>query len=318
MKKTTSFLVVASLILAPVVARADDAANTATARTLGVEGVTLADAGKCKEAIEKLTRAEELRHAPTTATRLAECEIETGRLVAGTERLQRLVREPLPPGAHPAFVAAMGRAQKVLEKTLPRLATLRLSVKAPPGTKLAIAIDDESTPAAILDTARPIDPGAHKIKVSAPGTFAQEASLVVDEGGSKALTLELKPDPNYKPEAETAGRAEPSSKVPAIVAFGVGAVGLGVGIFAGAKVASTSSDLEDACGPSRTCPADRRGDVDSAKSWATVSTIGFAVAGVGVATGVVLLLTGSSTKETAKKGARPVVGLGSVGLSGNF
>src|SRR5262245_6301690 len=85
-------------------ASADDAADTATARALGVEGVTLADAGRCSEAIDKLARAERLHHAPTTATRLGECEIEVGKLVAGSERLQRVVREPLAGNAHPAFV----------------------------------------------------------------------------------------------------------------------------------------------------------------------------------------------------------------------
>jgi hypothetical protein len=41
-----------SVLLTAGAARADDAADTATARALGVDGVTLADAGKCGEAIE--------------------------------------------------------------------------------------------------------------------------------------------------------------------------------------------------------------------------------------------------------------------------
>src|SRR5882757_4229211 len=68
--------------------RADDAAeNVAAARTLGIQGVQLADAGKCPEAIEKLQRAETLHHAPTILDRLGECQVSVGELVEGTENL---------------------------------------------------------------------------------------------------------------------------------------------------------------------------------------------------------------------------------------
>jgi hypothetical protein len=64
---------------------ADEAAeNIAAARTLGIQGVQLAEAGKCPEAIEKLTRAEALHHAPTILGRLGECQVNVGEVVIGT------------------------------------------------------------------------------------------------------------------------------------------------------------------------------------------------------------------------------------------
>src|SRR5450432_1100557 len=77
----------------------DSAENTAAARTLGSEGVQLADAGKCPEAIERLTRAEALHHAPTILGRLGECQVNVGSVVEGTENLNRVVREQLPADA---------------------------------------------------------------------------------------------------------------------------------------------------------------------------------------------------------------------------
>lgn len=311
-------------------AAADEAADTATARALGVEGVTLADAGRCKEAIDKLERAEKLHHAPTTATRLGECEIETGRLVLGTERLQRVVREPLPQNAHPAFVAAVARAQHLLEKAVPRIATLRVSVKAPKGARLALSIDDEPVPDAILDTNRRIDPGTHKIQASAPGCLPTSTTTALDEGQAKSVVLELVPDPKAAHEAsareaaaspaDDAATESRGSKVPAFVAFGVGAIGLGVGVYAATVVDDKSRALSRRCDENRVCPSDMQSEISDAKRWATISTVGFAAAGASVAAGVVLLLASGGSKAPPARGldVRPSVGLSSVSVDGRF
>lgn len=321
-----------SLIAALVVigtstaAHADDAADTATARSLGIEGVTLADAGRCKEAIEKLDRAERLHHAPTTATRLGQCEIETGKLVVGTERLQRVIREPLPATAHPAFHAAVARAQSLLDATLPRLATLRLSVNGPSASKLAILVDGEPTSEATLDTNRLIDPGTHEIRVSAPGYFASVVSASLVEGETRSVVVELKPDPKAPSVDESqanapAHGARSGSKVPAILAFGVGALGLGVGIYGATVVDDRASQLSDRCSSGNVCPTELRPVHDEAKTWATVSTIGFVTAGAGVSLGALLLVLsrGSESAKPAKAAyVRPTVGVGSLGVHGEF
>src|SRR5580704_328085 len=98
-------LVVLSSV-SPAVAQTPSPEDIAAARGLGTEGTRLADAGDCNAAIAKLEAAEKLYHAPTTLDRLGECQISVGRIVAGTESLNRLVREPLSASAPPAFVAA--------------------------------------------------------------------------------------------------------------------------------------------------------------------------------------------------------------------
>lgn len=331
-KKTCLLLSTASaLALATTApARADEAANTATARALGIEGVALANSGKCGDAIEKLARAEELHHAPTTATRLGECEIETGRLVAGTERLQRVVREPLAPNAHPAFAAAVARARTALEAALPRVPAVRITVAAPDEAKTSVAIDGETTPSAVLDTNFHVDPGTHTIEITAPGFLPSRETVTVAEGETKPVSLELARDPYADldaPSRRDAGARDARapvqtsrpSKVPAIVAFGVGAIGLGIGLGAGAVVARKASELEGACDPSRVCSSDRASSIEDARTWATVSTIGFVTAGVGAASGVLLLLLSKDgSARTTGARVRPTVGLGSVGLDGAF
>ena len=101
--------------LAPSVVHAQSAEDKAAARTLGTEGIKLANAGDCAGAVDKLARAEALYHAPTILGRLGECQVALGKLVEGTENLNRVIREPLPANAPPAYAQARDRAQGVLD-----------------------------------------------------------------------------------------------------------------------------------------------------------------------------------------------------------
>jgi len=326
MRASVSAAAIAITTFAAATAHADEAADTATARALGTEGFLLADANRCGEAVEKLARAERLHHAPTTATRLAECEIETGKLVAGTERLQRVVREVIPPDAHPAFAAAQTRARGVLEKTLPRVPTLRLTVKTPgPRPHLFITIDGESTADAIVDADRRIDPGAHTISVGADGYLPRRVQLNIHDGETKPVEVELEPAPALAHADERSGtvadapRETTRSRAPAVAMFSIAGLGLAAGIVGGVNVATKSYALENACAD-HVCSSEHDRDIKEAKTWATISTVGFVTAGVGIAGGIIWLVTGrsASAPSTTKAGLRPSVGLGSVGLDGVF
>jgi hypothetical protein len=318
---------VASLAWAPR-ALADEAADTATARALGVEGVTLANAGRCSDAIEKLERAELLHHAPTTAVRLAECEIQLGHLVKGTERLQRVVREPLPANAHAAFAAAVAGARGLLDTTVPKLATIRIGVGAPRGTRVTLTIDGEATSNAIVDMDRRIDPGPHAIRVMAEGFLPGEESLSLAEGQTKSVRIELRADPNYKPVEAAAVLAQPavvskSSRLPAWIAFGIGAVGLGVGTYGAIAVRSKTNMFGNRCDANRVCPTEFQSDIRDAKTLASVSTAGFVTAGVGLAAGVALLVTARHERAEVAPAqtawaVRPLVSPTSLGLDGTF
>jgi hypothetical protein len=303
-------------------ARADEAADTAAARVLGGDGINLADAGDCQQAIEKLRRAEELHHAPTTAGRLGECEIGVGHLVVGTERLQRLLREPLAAGAPAPFVEALVRARRVLEPALPRIATMRISVRVPAGTKPHVTVDGERLPDALLDNDRPADPGHHSVVAAATGFLSKTAEVTLSDGETTKVSLELLPDPTWRPPPATKPETERARAAPAgassktgmnpaaIVAFTVGGIGLAAGIASGIVVATDSSDLSKACGANRVCPPDKQTEISSAKTWATISTIGFGVAGAGLGAGLVVLLLGNhrESQGPAEAKIRPVVG----------
>src|SRR5262245_36284678 len=117
------------LFASPAWSQDASAENVAAARALGIQGVQLADAGKCDQAIEKLQRAESLYHAPTILGRLGECQVAVGQIVLGTENLNRVVREQLAPNAPQAFRNAQERAKKALDAALPKIAYLTVTVE---------------------------------------------------------------------------------------------------------------------------------------------------------------------------------------------
>jgi hypothetical protein len=105
------------------------------------------------------------------------------------------------------------------------------------------------------------------------------------------------------------------------VAFGVGGAGLLVGGITGFLAMGKKSDLDKVC-TNGTCPPSAQSDLDSYHSMGMISTIGFIVAGVGAAAGVVLLVTQPKNPPpqaaTTKLQVTPYVGLGSVGAIGRF
>jgi hypothetical protein len=326
MRQLTSpcVLLVASLAMAvATAARADEAADTAAARVLGGDGIMLADAGDCQQAVDKLRRAEDLHPAPSTAARLGECEIGIGLLVAGTERLQRLLREGVPSNAPAPFIDALARARRVLDHALPRIATMRISVRVPVTTKVQVTVDGERLPEALLDNDRPADPGRHKLVASAIGFLTKTEEVTLSEGETIKVSLELlsdrtarvaaPPEPlSERNRAATPPKAASSEGIGpgGIVAFSVGGVGLAAGIASGIVVAFDSADLTKSCGSNRICPPSKQSEISSAKTWATISSIGFGVAGAGLTAGIMALLfaTHHESPGRAEAQIRPIVG----------
>jgi hypothetical protein len=302
---------------------------------LAKEGIKLADEGNCAEAIERLGRAEQLFSAPTSLARLGECQVAVGRLVVGTENLQRVVRTELASTAPPAFKVARERARKVLEEALPRIARLTIKVTPSPAT-ISVTLDGEKVSSASLGTERAVDPGAHSLAASADGFEPATAKVSLGEGQKGAVTLELKPSaPSTAaapatPSASAAAApsnppGEPGPRPPQhrsnVVPYalvGVGVVAVGVGAAFGIIANGKKNDL--AC-PNKVCPSSESSHLDSAKTAATVSTIAVAAGSAAGLVGAILLLTSGRGSDEAST-PRPVVVAGphggAVGLRGAF
>ncbi|CAN5347292.1 hypothetical protein BH09MYX1_BH09MYX1_39730 [soil metagenome] len=337
---TFALAVAAPLMLRATTAQEEDAADVAAARQIGIDGVRLADAGKCTDAVDKLARAERLFHAPTTLGRLGECEVALGRVVEGTEKLRHVVRESLAPGAPQAFVTAQDRARSVLEKASARIARLKIVVIGSGDADVAVRVDDQPISAAAIGVDRPSDPGDHVVEATAPGFLVAKQKITLKDGGSEVVTLNLVVDPNAPknvpplPEPIVGPRApvpagDPDHPkmvpadttahnfVPAFVALGFGGAGLVVGSVFGGLALSAKSSLVDACSGGRTCPPSAMSTYDRAATVSTVSTVGFVVGGVGVAAAIVLFIV-APTKKLQSASLVPLLGAGYFGFSGTF
>jgi hypothetical protein len=335
-------LCVAALLAGAVAsAQTSSPEDIAAARVLGIEGTRLADAGDCAQAIAKLEAAEKLYHAPTTLDRLGECQISVGRLVAGTENLNRLVRESLPANAPSAFVAARKRGQQALSTALPRIGSLRIHVDGAPADQVTVTVDRAPASTALLDADRPTDPGTHEVAAGAAGYKTATMTVTVREGGESTVSLKLDRDltafpaaPPSEPAPQPVGVAPPSGAAQssggsdhrgiAFAAFGVGGVGLAIGTVFGVLALSTKSTLDGEC-TNKTCPAQSKSDIDSLQSKSTISTVGFGVGLVGVAVGAILLVTShrsespaATEREAPRPRPSPWVSLGAAGVGVTF
>jgi hypothetical protein len=344
----------ASTGLAETTASAED---ISTARTLAKEGVALQDSGDCVGALGKYEKAEAIYHTPSVLTRLGECQIKLGKLVAGSESLQRVVREQLPANAPPAFVQAQAHAKELLDATLPRIGKLKLHVDAPEGAQLTLKIDGAVVSTASLDTDRAADPGAHVVEVSGPGLVTAKGNVEVGEGLRATLSLkitressttkpktkapdepdepettpakkpkhvdEVKPDDDDDEEPTRTKRKrhveEPAgpSRVAPIVMFVTAGVGIGVGTVFGLRASGLKGDLDKVC-LNKECPPSASGNIDSMKSSATISTIGFGVGIAALAVGTFLWITGGSSESSKPAHAyvEPMIGFGFIGVRG--
>jgi hypothetical protein len=328
--------------LSTQLARAEDpsAAETAAARSLAVDGLKLAQAGNCAEAVPKLERAEKLYHAPVVASRLGECYVSMGKLVEGTEVLRRVLREPVPADPPPALLKALERAQKALDSAKPRIAGITLKVATV--SELSVKIDGDAVPSALLETEIPSDPGEHQIEAIAPGFLKSSTRVTVTEGEKKTITLTLTRDPNAPiavapnvaassttgdepaakqaparsdaPLSTEAGEPEPPrspNRTAAYVSLGIGAAALGAGGVLGFMTIQKHKDLKDSC-PDNMCTSDKESELDDAKQLGNFSNIAFGVGAAGIIVGTVLYFTaGPSSSDRAHVGkpARRYAGL---------
>lgn len=170
-----------------------------------------------------------------------------------------------------------------------------------------------------------VEPGEIVVSVDAPPNPSVSQTLTLQAGERREVELDVTPKVAAAPPAPTAAPVSAQSgdrastlRIASFVAGGVGVVGLGLFIGAGASANSTYSDLESACG-NRPCPDSRQGDIDSGKSMQTLANVGLVIGGVGLGAGVTLFLLSRSSSKTADAVASHLVlAPGYGGLRGEF
>ena len=167
-----------------------------------------------------------------------------------------------------------------------------------------------------------LDPGPHELRL-VRGKREQHQSVVIRQGEKNRLVrIEFKnPAPGKKPPRKPPPKKpqEPARgfDMPVLswIGFSMGAAALAVGAVTGIVALVKGDELEAVCEGGICHPAEKR-DLEAGLAVAHVSTISFAVAGVGVAVGIVGLLVMGDDDEAENKpktGAMLSIGPGSIG-----
>jgi hypothetical protein len=191
----TASILASSFTPRPALAQVVSEADRQAARELFQQGFQLQQAGKYTEALDKFQRAQAVYSAPTNLLHIAECQAQLGQLVESTETYRGLARLMLPKDTPQAFLAAQTQGAAELQQIEPRIPRVRVEVAPTNIGGLAVTIDDQPMNVALVGVDRPIDPGTHKVTVSAPGYIRQEKTITIKEKDPpKPLSFTLQPN----------------------------------------------------------------------------------------------------------------------------
>jgi hypothetical protein len=303
-------LLLSVLILARPAAAQEEAKAAAVAAF--DDARRLLDKKQIAAACEKFSESQRLDPQLGTLLHLANCLEQNGQTASAWARFR---------DASEIAAARKDRRQSLAEqraaKLLPRLSKLLIEVDA--GNELdELKIEQGNVVVgrALWGTATPTDPGTYSLEVTAPGRKPWSTSVVVPEDGGTATVrvpvLELLPkaertenDQPRVPERALAPKAEERSwlsrRWPVIPAAAVGLAGVGVGTVFGLKSKQRRDEGDGDC-DGRACTTDHGVTLrEQAKKDGNVSTIAFAVGGVGLAAAGVLLLVLPGSGEPASE-----------------
>lgn len=325
-----SCLVAALLALAPLPAAADqpeeENPKKAAARADGELGLQAFNAGKWQEAFDHFKRAESNYHATTFVLYMAHCQKMLGKLAAARALYREVARERLAPDAPTQFSTAQVVAREEIDRLKKRVGSLKITVKGAPEDRVRVSVDGAPVPSADRE-AWDVDPGEHVITVEVDGVATSSRSTA-REGTVTTVELTVTPPPTAKAPPDKASPEPPhppkdhppSLLVPAYVAFGAGALGLGIGTVTGAVSLAQINAVKSRCRPDGHCPVDEKPKAEAAWRLGDASTAAFVFGGASAAAGAVLLVLHlrAHAAPPRKAPVETVVGLGYIGIKGGF
>lgn len=333
---TTALLVAAlSFAAAAHAGPQPPAAEKATARDLMKQGRAQRDRKELTAALASFEAADAIMHVPTTGVELAKTQAALGLLVEARDTLRRVLRIPASADDGAAFAQARAAAATIDAELAERIPSVRLRLNGvPDGRTARVTLDGAEIPAAAASAFLKVNPGHHGVAVTVDATTARE-EFEIAERETKTVSVTLvvpasapvvAPPPKLVVPASEPPRAPHTMRTLAIGGFTFAGIGLATGAVSGLFSISSSSAAKSVCTDNR-CPRSAQSDIDSAQTTATVSTIAFAAAGVGIVVGSIALLVGDravDSKEPTAEAARarvivtPWIGAGQAGLRGSF
>jgi hypothetical protein len=329
----------ASLCLALVVVLPDHADPTAadreTARALMDQGDARVAQKDYAAALQLYRAADAIMHVPTTGLEVARTAVALGKLVEGRDAALAVARIAPVPGEPAVFAQSRNEATALAQALAARIPSILVRVSGlAPGSALRLTVDGEVVPEAAASLPRRVDPGHHVILASATGqrevsrevTVAERAQAVVELSLPPAAATGLVASPTLPAPSGAAYPAlaeeAPHGRSPfTYVALGTGVAGLLVGGITGLMSLASASSARNSCTGNVCMPA-AQGDINSSKTLANVSDVGFAAGIAGVAVGSILFFATTPRSRATDVPSGPTVSCGprelSLGWTGRF
>jgi len=313
--------IAATVALFPAAALAQEG-DSAAAQALYDQAKALTAEGKYEDACPKFEESERLDPGSGTLLNLADCYEHVGRTASAWSTFLEAATAAGRAGNPEREKGARDRASQLVQK----LSKITIDVdQSRPTQGLEVTRDGAPVGRAQWGASVPIDPGPHTVSAHAARHLPWSSDVVILPDG--ATTVVAVPLLAAAPESapgmtapSSTDKASPSSsglgmqRTLALVAGGIGVVGLGIGTVFGLQSKSKHDEAESHCtGPA--CRDQTGVDLKSdAISAGNVATAGFVVGLVGVAGGAVLWFTAGRRHDSAP--AKVGVGPGSVSVKG--
>ena len=301
-----------------------DPADKAAAESLFVEGKSLLDAGKAKEACPKLEESMRLEQATGTLINLARCHEAIGKIAtAWAEYKEVAVRSEREGNAARARGATELAAK--LEGRVPHMSV----AVTKPVAGMSVERDGRAVGEGSYGAFVAVDPGEHVVVAKAPGhrEWSERVNVTGDAARVTVTVPALEEAAAPAPGGEgntsgaTSGGTAPSSRSSSnrtlgFALGGAGVAGVAIGTVFGILTLAKASDVKDdpALCKGGCTPAGREA-ADTATVFGVVSTIGFGLGVAGLGAGAVLLLTSGGESSSTGLVVAPVVGKSSGGLA---
>jgi len=295
------------------------AQDKAVAESMFNAGKTAMDAGDYKTACKNFAESQRQDPSQGTLLNLGRCNELQGKLATAWSHYKEGSRMAQLKGDNERAEAA----RKLSSDLEPKLSKLTVSATAPvPGLVVARTRKDGADTERVeigsgaMGIAIDVDAGKYTIEASAPGYKSWSGEITIGANADKQSVAIPALEKGAEKAAVVPGATEPPAgggesgngdtlMTAGFIASGVGVVGIGLGAIFGIVASSTASGAEDdpALCPGQKCTPAGLDEIDSAKSSATISTVGFIAGGALLAGGAVMVILGMSQNGDAKSDA---------------
>lgn len=326
-------------------ATASSPAQREMARAWVLEGRALFAKKSYGPALERFQAAYQLVRVPTVGIEVARTQTALGKWAEANATAVEVMNLPRAADEPAVFGAAREQAAELLRELTARMPALRLEI-TPGEANAQVRLDGEEMPRSAVSMPLKVNPGPHRLRVSAPGFLPVEQDVVLAERENRALALALEVDPQApaaaaaeappmqrwpdddtaQPAAGASVAAEAASdgsgaRTRGYVALGVAGVAAMVGGVTGVLALGAVPDC-----PNDRCSNDKRDEADTSRAYGNVATVSFGVAALAGGYGLWELLMNGSTAEAAAQrgpshggpGVVPLRGGALLQLSGEF